>query len=114
VDITTTTRKIRCESGFGSPEGLHKKRQRKAFRYGESLDERLFAFSYELLAHDHEHRVAFPAMIAKRGGAVSQHVLRKLLVQYIRGDLKAMPVKTSPEAVPDEAIAQFLVIVFLA
>ena len=47
-------------------------------------------------------------MIGKRGGAAIQHVLRKLLVQLIREDVKAMPARTGPEAVPDEAIVQFL------
>ena len=96
------------ESGFEGLEARLKERQRQTLSCGRSLDERLFAFSHELLAHAHEHRDVFPAMIGKRGGAVIQHVLRKLLVQLIREDVKAMPAKTSPDAVPDEASVQFL------
>ena len=96
------------ESGFEGLEARLKARQREALSLGKNLDERLFAFSHELLAHAYEHRDVFPAMIGKRGGAVIQHVLRKLLVQLIREDVKTMPANTGASPVPDEAIVQFL------
>jgi AcrR family transcriptional regulator len=96
------------QSGFNGLEARLKERQREALARGSDLDERLFAFSHELLAHAHEHRDAFPAMVGKRGGAVIQHVLRKLLVGLVREDVKSTVPKEGTGAVPPEAIVQFL------
>ena len=96
------------ESGFKGLEARLKERQREALSRGRSLDERLFAFSHELLAHAHEHRDFFPAMVGKRGGAVLQHVLRRLLVALVREDVGAMSTEGSTRAVPPEAIVQFI------
>ena len=96
------------ESGFKGLEARLKERQREALSRGRGFDERLFAFSHELLAHAHEHRDFFPSMVGKRGGAVLQHVLRKLLVALVREDVEAMSTESSSRAVPPEAIVQFL------
>ncbi len=96
------------ESGFKGLEARLKERQREALSRGRGLDERLFAFSHELLAHAHEHHDFFPAMVGKRGGAVLQHVLRRLLVALVRGDVEAMSTKGGTHAIPPEAIVQFL------
>src|SRR5438128_1816777 len=48
------------ESGFDGLQARLKERQREALARGSNLDERLFAFSHELLAHAHEHRDVFP------------------------------------------------------
>jgi len=96
------------ESGFDGLQARLKERQREALARGSNLDERLFAFSHELLAHAHEHREVFPAMVGKRGGAVIQHVLRRLLVELVRDDVKAMASQGRAGPVPSEAIVQFL------
>lgn len=96
------------QSGFDGLEARLKERQRDAMARGGGLDERLFAFSHELLAHANEHRDVFPAMVGKRGGAVIQHVLRKLLVQLVREDVKSTAPREGAGAVPPEAIVQFL------
>jgi AcrR family transcriptional regulator len=96
------------QSGFNGLEARLKERQREALAGRSNLDERLFAFSRELLAHAHEHRDVFPAMVGKRGGAVIQHVLRKLLVGLVREDVKAMLPEGGTGAVPPEAVVQFL------
>ena len=96
------------QSGFNGLEARLKGRQREAIARGRDLDERLFAFSRELLAHAHENRDVFPAMVGKRGGAVIQHVLRKLLVQLVREEVKSTVPKEGAGTVPPEAIVQFL------
>ena len=96
------------QSGFDGLEARLKERQREALACGSNLDERLFAFSHELLAHAYEHRDVFPAMVGKRGGAVIQHVLRKLLVGLVREDVKSGTPKEGANSVPAEAIVQFL------
>ena len=96
------------ESGFNGLEARLRERQRNARSSGGSLDERLFVFSHELLAHAHEHRDFFPAMVGKRGGAVLQHVLRRLLVALVREDVQAMSSEGGTGTVPPEAAVQFL------
>ncbi len=51
---------------------------------------------------------AFPVMVGKRGGSVIQHVLRKLLVELVRDDVKAMVSLSGADPVPTEAVVQFL------
>ncbi len=96
------------ESGFKGLEARLMERQREALSEGGSLDHRLFAFSHELLAHAHEHRDFFPAMVGKRGGAVLQHVLRRLLLALVREDVKTIAAAPGRDAVPPEAVVQFL------
>src|SRR5512146_2463362 len=96
------------QSGFNGLEARLKERQREALARGGDFDERLFAFSHELLAHAHEHRDVFPAMVGKRGGTVIQHVLRKLLVGLVQEDVKAAAPRDGTGLVPSEAIVQFL------
>jgi hypothetical protein len=47
-------------------------------------------------------------MVGKRGGAVLQHVLRRLLVELVRVDVQAISTEGGTGAVPPEAIVQFL------
>jgi AcrR family transcriptional regulator len=95
-------------SGFEGLEQTLKQRQREAHSREGNTDERLFAFSYALLAHAYEHRDAFPAMVGKRGGAVIQHALRNLLVQLVREDVKAMVSEGRKDLVPAEATVHFI------
>jgi AcrR family transcriptional regulator len=95
-------------SGFEGLEAALKQRQREARSRKMNADEQLFAFSHDLLEHAHKHREAFPAMVSKRGGAVIQHVLRNLLVQLVREDVKVMASQRRADSVPAEAIVQFI------
>jgi hypothetical protein len=47
-------------------------------------------------------------MVGKRGGAVLQHVLRRLLVALVREDVQAMSTERGTGTVPPEAAVQFL------
>lgn len=95
-------------SGFEGLEQTLKERQRQARARVSHTDERLFAFSHALLAHAHEHREVFPAMVGKRGGAVIQHALRNLLVQLVREDVKTMVAEGKKDFVPAEASVHFI------
>src|SRR5512147_556065 len=75
------------ESGFDGLRVTLQERQREARSRNGNLDERLFAFSHHLLAHANEHREIFPAMVSKRGGALIQHLLHRLLVKVVRDDV---------------------------
>jgi AcrR family transcriptional regulator len=96
------------ESGFDGLRATLRERQCEAQSRGGTVDKRLFAFSYHLLAHANEHRDIFPAMISKRGGALIQHLLRHLVVTLVREDLKASGLKPGMGPVPEEAIVQLI------
>lgn len=100
VDLLTT--------GFEGLEQALRERQREARSRETNPGERMFTFSHALLAHAHEHREVFPAMLGKRGGAVIQHALRNLLVQLIREEVKTTSSPGSADSIPPEAIVQFI------
>jgi hypothetical protein len=47
-------------------------------------------------------------MVGKRGGAVLQHVLRRLLVDLVREDVQGISIEGGTGVVPPEAVVQFL------
>jgi AcrR family transcriptional regulator len=73
-------------SGFEDLRALLKDRQRQALSHGTSVEERIFGFSQEMLAHVNEHRHLFQDMVGKRSGAMIQSVFHKLLVDLLRDD----------------------------
>src|SRR5215469_4081957 len=91
------------ESGFEGLLVTLQERQRDAACCGGRPEERLFAFSRYLLAHADEHREIFPAMVSQRGGALIQHLLRRLLLKVVREDVRAMALREDAGAVPVEA-----------
>ncbi|UWZ85539.1 TetR/AcrR family transcriptional regulator [Occallatibacter riparius] len=95
-------------SGFSGLQAELRERQKALRERGGEFDERLFAFSYHLLEHAHKHREVIPAMVGKRGGAAIQHVLRKLLADLMREEVKAMIHEKGPGSVPAEATVEFL------
>jgi AcrR family transcriptional regulator len=95
-------------SGFRGLQESLKERQREALARTRTVDERLLAFSYHLLAHANEHRDIFPAMVSQRGGAVIQHLLRQILVNVVREDAKAMGARAGGAKLPSEVTVQFV------
>lgn len=95
------------ESGFDGLLAALQERQREARSRRGLMEDRLFAFSHHLLAHADEHRDIFPAMVSKKGGALIQHLLRKLLVKVVREDVREAA-QDAGRPVPEEAIVQFI------
>src|SRR3954468_5964455 len=60
-------------SGFDVLRASLRKRQREALSSQSGADERLFAYSYDLLSHVNEYRHLFRAMSGKRSGAAVQN-----------------------------------------
>ena len=77
-------------SGFDGLRAALKERQREALSRRASMEERAFGFSRELLAHVNDHRDQFDAMVGKRSGTAVQNVLRRILTELVRDDLKAI------------------------
>jgi len=95
-------------SGFDGLRGSLRELQRQALSRGGSVDERLFAFSHELFAHANGHRDVFRAMVGDKSVAVIQQVFRKMLVDLIRDDVKAMTSRNGSASMPNEAVVQFV------
>lgn len=80
-------------SGFEDLRAALRSRQREALLRAASLDQRMFAFSRDLIHHVDEHRHLIRAMAGKHSGAVAQAVLLKLVIDLVRDDLKAIGVE---------------------
>ena len=92
-------------------EGLRqslRERQRQALSQMPRAEERIFAFSRELLAHANEHRHVFRAMIGKRSGSVIQQLFHRMLVDLVREDVKAFAPRTDGGSAPLEAVVQYI------
>lgn len=95
------------ESGFDGLLASLRERQREARSQVRGGVEGLFAFSRHLLAHADEHRAIFPAMVSKRGGALIQHLLRRLLLKVVREDIRAMASRARSD-IPEEPTVEFI------
>jgi AcrR family transcriptional regulator len=92
-------------SGFEALRASLRERQVGALSSADDVDVRMFAFSYDMLAHVDEHRHLFRAMTGKRSGVAVQNVLRKLVIDLVRDDLRAMLARSAADsAVTDPAV----------
>lgn len=92
-------------SGFESLRASLREGQREA-RLRGNVEERVFAFSQEMLMHAGEHRELFQAMAGKRSGAMVESIMHKLLVDLVRDDVKEMLPRG--DAHTQEALVQFI------
>ena len=95
-------------SGFETLRTSLKARQREAHLRRGRLEERVLAFSHDLFAHVSDHRDLFWAMAGKHSGAVVQTILRKLLLDLVREDVKSLLPTAQSKRIPAEVVAEFL------
>ncbi len=95
-------------SGFEDLQASLKKRQREAASRGKGVDERVFAFSEEMFTHAGEYRELFFAMAGKRSGAMVETLLRKLLLDLVREDVKALVGERRERVMHADAVTQFI------
>jgi AcrR family transcriptional regulator len=95
-------------SGFDALRASLRERQREALSHGSNLEKLAFAFSHDMLAHVNEHRHLFRAMAGKRSGAAVQNVLRKLVIDLVRDDLKVMVERVGSQSVVTDAVVEFI------
>jgi AcrR family transcriptional regulator len=95
-------------SGFDVLRASLRKRQREALSSQSSVDERVFAYSHDLLSHVNEYRHLFRAMSGKRSGAAVQNVLHKLTIDLVRDDLKAMADRIESPCAVTDAVVEFI------
>jgi len=95
-------------SGFEDLRASLKKHQREALSQRTDVDERVFAFSHEMIAHVNEHRHVFHAMVGKHSGAVIQDVVHKLLRDLIRDDVNAMIARGDADSTRKQALGEFI------
>jgi len=94
-------------SGFEDLRASLKQRQREALSRRGSVDERAFAFSYEMFAHANEYRDVFQAMVGKQSGAIVQQILHNMLLDLVRQDTKAAA-RDEAGSLPSETTVQFV------
>jgi AcrR family transcriptional regulator len=95
-------------SGFDALRALLRKRQREAHSSQSSVDEKVFAYSHDLLSHVSDYRHLFRAMAGKNSGAVVQNALHKLTIDLVRDDLKAMVDKIDGPRSVSDAVVEFI------
>ena len=95
-------------SGFEHLRTSLKARQREAHLRRGRLEERVLAFSHDLFAHVSDHRDLFWAMAGKHSGAVVQTILRKLLLDLVREDVKSLLPTAQSKGIPAEVVAEFI------
>ena len=95
-------------SGFDALRASLRERQREALSGEADLDERVFAFSHDMLVHVDEHRQLFRAMAGKRSGAAVQNVLRKLVLDLVRADMAALLAQSTARPAVTEPAVEFI------
>ncbi len=95
-------------SGFDAFRESLRQRQREARSSPTTLDEQAFAFSRDMIAHVDEYRHLLKAMAGKRSGAAVQNVFRKLVVDLVRDDLKAMVARNESRRAVNDAVVEFI------
>jgi AcrR family transcriptional regulator len=95
-------------SGFDELRASLKARQHAVLSQGGDLGERVFGFSHEVFVHANEYRDVFHAMSGKQSGVVVERLLRKLLADLVRDDVKGATERGAANAVTIDAVAQFI------
>jgi AcrR family transcriptional regulator len=92
-------------------EGLRaslKDAQRQAHSKDGPEHARLFAFTRELFAHTRDHRDMYPGMVGGRGAALIQQAFRRMLLDLVRDDVKALLPRSGSVPASVEAAVQFV------
>lgn len=76
-------------SGFDELRTSLRQAQRDARTRG-AVDESLFAFSREMVAHIEVFRDVYHAMAGDRSAAIVEHILHKLLIDLVRDEVKTL------------------------
>jgi AcrR family transcriptional regulator len=95
-------------SGFEDLRASLKARQQAALSHGRTVEDRVFGFSHEVFAHAREYRDIFRAMAGRPSGATVERLLRKLVVDLVRADVRETADQVEKSAVPPEALVQFI------
>lgn len=82
--------------------------QRQAHAKPVSKEERLFAFTRELFAHTNEHRDLYPSMVGDRSAALLQQAFRRMLLDLVREEVKAVVPRAPASQTRVEAAVQFV------
>lgn len=86
-----------------------RKFQRQALATATKSEDRLFAFSRELITHAEQHRDVFAVMMGRRSGTLFQRHLHAMLADLVRDDLTALPARRKRDRAQVEPVVQFVV-----
>jgi len=84
-------------------------RQKEAQANPARLDSGGLTFSRTLFEHAHAHKDLFRALAGSRGGAIALASISKIIADVVRDELAASAASNSPDVVPREFVAQYVV-----
>jgi AcrR family transcriptional regulator len=95
-------------SGLQSLRAALEQHQRRALSGDASAEERGFGFSQALFEHADSQRDTFRCVVGKQSGAIVERHFRRLLVDLVRADVKAMAPRGGEGSAPVEAVVQYV------
>ena len=95
-------------SGLDELQQELRQKQHEMHAEGSTIQERLFAFGYEVFAHTERHRRLFRALSADGTAAVIKRAWHQILFNLVREDLKAVFPKEEYSSVPTDALVHMI------
>jgi AcrR family transcriptional regulator len=94
--------------GFKALRTSLEQHQRRALGGAAPAEERGFGFSQALFEHADEQRETFRCVVGKQSGAIIERHFRRLLVDLVREDVRAMAPRAGEGSPPLEAVVQYV------
>ena len=95
-------------SGLDELQQELRQRQQEKHAEGSNIQERLFAFSYEVFAHTERHRQLFRALSADGTAVVIKRAWHQILFNLVREDVKAVFPNEEYCSVPIDALVHMI------
>jgi AcrR family transcriptional regulator len=95
-------------SGLDELQQELRQKQQEMYGEGSNIQERLFAFGYEVFAHTERHRQLFRALSADKTGFAIQRTWHKILLDLVREDVKAVIPAQQYSAGQTEPLVRFI------
>lgn len=89
-------------------------RQRETLNRSGNPGGQTFGFSLAMFEHARDHKELYRALAGGRGGVVALATIRQILSDLVRSELAASANKDSAEALPREAVVQYVVGAYMA
>jgi AcrR family transcriptional regulator len=95
-------------NGLQSLRTALEQHQKLALRESAPAEQRGFGFSQALFEHADEQRETFRCVVGKRSGATIERHFRRMLVDLVREDVRAMTSRAVDGSPPLEAVVQYV------
>lgn len=95
-------------NGFQALRASLEEQQRRALSAGVPAEQRGFGFSQALFEHADGERDTFRSVVGKQSGAIVERHFRRLVVDLVREDVKAMAPRGGEGSAPLDAVVQYV------